>query len=973
MAIQFARLQYVQRSKGQSSCQKAAYNGRAEIHDLRQDKKFDFSNRGDSVYHAVMLPEGVSEKYNDISVLWNTVEVVEFRSDSQVAKEMVLALPNDAVITMQDRIALTRSFLKKHFVDKGIICQVDIHAPHKEGNESKRKTGTTHEDSENWHAHVLMPTRRCNDEIFGLKATDLDVDIRKGRVISTDKQWGSLWADHQNEYFKENEKDLVVDPIGIIPQAYIKTRCKTPYLKSQQRASLQENRRQAQEVELVMQHLLENASDFEKVDVERFAAKHIPNEIDRQNFFGRFWSSDALVLVGEDRYTSKIVLREEQKLIRMADRLANKARYVVTPNYQIDLNAAQKQAVEYVCAGPNLTCIEGRAGTGKSRALCAIRETYEADGKVVRGLAPTSSVANAMKKDDGFAYAANIKKFLFSHNNSKIDMRLGNEVWLVDEAAMVANHVMGELLGTAWKCGAKVVLVGDDKQLPALGRGGAFKACVERFDSRSIDTIIRQRDNTCREIVEKISEGKTTEALFRMAEIGAWTHCRTEQDAVRGLMNAWYENYNKNHNDSFVILDYRNQFVKVFNDNVHTILRLRGDIGPEEVTVRTERYGFCEFSEGEKIIFRSNDTALGVHNGQEGILMSAKKDQFVVRVDDELDITFNPQKYNDFQAGHAITMHCGQGKTVDHSFALHSPHVTQNLFYVANSRHRLSSQYFSCGDRQQVCTDIARVDQQELCPESLTEERRTWLGALVIGIVDHFSKNHEFYNLDRINYREKGLLITKYHEDDRYNERLEGYRTLYTKDQKHWPDLEGQNILMASVHRDLEPLLRAQGVGQCILLDAERKNSQLIGPYDRFHNFYQEHRTELRENNITETQLRVRLFALEQQFKETPHVATEMAQSKAYAQLMDHETSIRPELSKIHNEHVTTQMIYHLEKTGNLPNDKELWHIQQRVYSAIQQFGQHQHDKIFEASIDRESQKQIQFIKQRDIQMQMEM
>ena len=110
MAIQFARLQYVKRSQGQSACHKAAYNGRFSLYDHRLEKGFDYSNKTDGVYHTILLPEGVCESYRDPKTLWNTIEAVENRRDAQVAKEMVLALPDDAKVSLKDKIALAHSF-----------------------------------------------------------------------------------------------------------------------------------------------------------------------------------------------------------------------------------------------------------------------------------------------------------------------------------------------------------------------------------------------------------------------------------------------------------------------------------------------------------------------------------------------------------------------------------------------------------------------------------------------------------------------------------------------------------------------------------------------------------------------------------------------------------------------------------------------------------------------------------------------
>lgn len=59
---------------------------------------------------------------------------------------MVIALPDDKQITLEDKIELAQRFLKENFVDKGLAVQLDIHSPH--------------ENERNWHAHALITTRR---------------------------------------------------------------------------------------------------------------------------------------------------------------------------------------------------------------------------------------------------------------------------------------------------------------------------------------------------------------------------------------------------------------------------------------------------------------------------------------------------------------------------------------------------------------------------------------------------------------------------------------------------------------------------------------------------------------------------------------------------------------------------------------------------------------------------------------------
>ncbi len=971
MAIQFARLQYVKRSKGQSSCHKSAYNARENIYDFRRDRAFNFSNRGDSAYSAVMLPEGVSERYEDISELWNVIESIEVREDAQVAKEMVLALPDDTVVTLEDKIAMTRGFLKEHFVDKGIICQVDIHEPH--GNKKDKD-----HNAENWHAHVLMPTRRCEGEIFGLKARDLDVDVRKGLVLSTDKQWGVLWANYQNAYFKENGIELTVDPIGAVPEIHLGPRRMRNQVRNRvsQNEDLQkENAYQAQDERLVLQKLLARESVFNKKSVELFIDKHVPEEC-REDFLGRFWSSKEIVLVGEDCYTSRTVLLEEQRMMRIADRLYHKTGFSKDIRdlnvhgeyeaYTAGLSDEQKFVFEHICSGNNLSLISGRAGTGKSRVLCALRDCYQDQGMTVRGLAPTSAVADDMRQK-GFTYASNLHSFVFrEYHTHALNIQYGKEVWMIDEATMIPNPLMGEILQKAWRYNAKLVLVGDERQLHAIDRGGAFKAFRERFDFVSLESVVRQEHEVQRVISEEIGRGHIKEALAHMSEIGSWIHHSQESEAMQAMMNKWYEDYRQHPFDSFMILEYRNEFVREFNSHVHSILRARGEVGQEDILIYTARHGYAEFGVGDSIVFRSNDKAHGIFNGQRGVLIAASDNEFTVRIDDEKDITFDPQEYSDFQHGYAGTIHSSQGLTFDHVYVLHSAHMTQNLFYVANSRHRLSCYYFSHGDQNKVHQQIMRRDSKAICPEVINDDGASpyWLSNIITTLKDYMLTNHEFYaNNDRY-YVQEGVLISNKWE----KEYLAGYRTLYVEDCANWPDLEGVSVRMVSKHKHLEAFLREQGVAECILIDGSRDESQLIGPYDRFYDLYIEYRTsevyQKSDYDVSEMQFRLRLFALEKRYEEAPGSASEMERSRAYAEFICHEMQAKPGLLKEYGEHMTNKIIYHLEKTGTMPTAEVLQSMQERVQGVQQVCYDHQVDEIFIMSLEKEEQKQVQFMRQ---------
>ncbi len=93
-------------------------------------------------------------------------------------------------MTLDHRIELTRRFVETHFVSKGLAAQFDIHEPH--------------EEEKNWHAHVLLPTRRFTEDglKFGEKARDLNQEIRKGYVA---EGWdiGESWKECQNRFLRK--------------------------------------------------------------------------------------------------------------------------------------------------------------------------------------------------------------------------------------------------------------------------------------------------------------------------------------------------------------------------------------------------------------------------------------------------------------------------------------------------------------------------------------------------------------------------------------------------------------------------------------------------------------------------------------------------------------------------------------------------------------------------------------------------
>ena len=527
----------------------AAYNAREAIHAERTGALYYFKHRDAPEHHEVLLPEGAGAKLADAAVLWNAAEAAERRKDAQLAREIVLALPANAELTMDDRIELARRFAIENFVSKGLAVQLDVHAPHAGDSESERA---------NWHAHLLITTRRVEGEGFAAKkARDLEPEIKRigGRaVVSEGEAWGEVWRALQNRYFAEQGLDIRVDVRSAVAQAHIgPIRMRAADAEANGRADeiARANAKAARDPDQVLATLTRNNATFSERDLERHLAKHIGDTVERQAVKGRVLGhSEVLPLHDREsgetvgRFTTKTVRAQERQALADAAEVAAAGAGRVSARAKAEalesraLRADQLAAFKHAIGAGGLKIVEGRAGTGKSFTLAAIREAHERSGHEVIGLAPTNAVAQDLRGDGGFARAGTVHSELFRIKNGLTTWSRGTVV-IVDEAAMLDSRVMGELFAEAKRAEAKLILAGDDRQLASIERGGLFAELRQRHGSVAITEVTRQKVDWQRQAARDLAEGRFEEALRAFAREKAITWTAKQDEARAALVAAW--------------------------------------------------------------------------------------------------------------------------------------------------------------------------------------------------------------------------------------------------------------------------------------------------------------------------------------------------------------------------------------------------------------------------------------------------
>ncbi len=480
----------------------------------------------------------------------------------------------------------------------------------------------------------------------------------------------------------------------------------------------------------VLAQITKQGATFTERDLDRILAKEIKEIGMRTEFARKILAIPDVVPLSDEsdgetcRFSTRSILDAEGYVLRAAQGLTrqrdhNIGRRIIASvlsrlAFQ-GMTGEQRQAMHHALGPDGLAIIDGRAGTGKSFTLAAIREAYEASGCQVIGLAPTNAVAQDMARD-GFRCAGTIHSELFALNN-------GRTVWtprtviVLDEAAMVDTKLMAMVTAHAFHAGAKLILVGDDRQLSSIDHGGMFGALKERYGAAQLTSVRRQVKDDDRRATELMAEGNFHEALERYEAKGA-IHWTASQDAARAaLVRRWAEDTAQDPERSRFVFAYTNLDVDDLNRDLRQVRQARGELG--EAHEFETKHGRHAFAVGDRLQFTGTNKPLGIFNGNAGIIELIESEEITVRLDgsDSRRLSFDATAFAEYRHGYAGTIYKGQGRTIDQTYLYHSAHWRSAASYVALSRHRQKTELF-------VARDVARDLNQLARQMGRVEERR---------------------------------------------------------------------------------------------------------------------------------------------------------------------------------------------------------------------------------------------------------
>ena len=221
--------------------------------------------------------------------------------------------------------------------------------------------------------------------------------------------------------------------------------------------------------------------------------------------------------------TTDEAIKEERDL-RDATRNGKDRYQAAHSNYKIkneQLTGEQENAVQHVLTSRDfITVVSGGAGTGKTWSIKEVAQGMQEKGIAFGAFAPSSAASRQVQREDGFENATTIAELLQSQ---KLQESVKNGFIWLDEAGMVGNKTMNQVISVAKSQNARILLTGDTKQHGSVERGDALRI-IQKFGGvkpAEISKIQRQKNTDYRSAVKDISSGKMVQGLEALDQMGA--------------------------------------------------------------------------------------------------------------------------------------------------------------------------------------------------------------------------------------------------------------------------------------------------------------------------------------------------------------------------------------------------------------------------------------------------------------------
>ena len=344
----------------------------------------------------------------------------------------------------------------------------------------------------------------------------------------------------------------------------------------------------------------------------------------------------------------------------------------------ITYNTEQKNAIKSIFED-NIVIITGGPGTGKTTIIKGIINLYknvykyseDALNMKLALIAPTGRASKRMSETTGYGSSTIHRYLKWNKDNNTFGInefnKTNEELIIVDETSMIDTVLFDSLLKGIRK-NIKLVLVGDEHQLPSVSPGLVLNDLINsnKFNHIKLNNIYRQSKNSYIPVLASEIKNKNVTDYLDKKDDYNFIECNTRsiKDLIVDIANKSINKGLDENNIQILAPMYKGE---IGIDNLNIILQ--NIFNPHSNHLKEVIIGPIIYRVNDKVLNLVNDVDKGIYNGDIGFIydidINSKSDFIKVNFDNNI-VSFKKEELSSIKHAYAITIHKAQGSEFDH-------------------------------------------------------------------------------------------------------------------------------------------------------------------------------------------------------------------------------------------------------------------------------------------------------------------
>ena len=393
------------------------------------------------------------------------------------------------------------------------------------------------------------------------------------------------------------------------------------------------------------------------------------------------------IIIKKDKYYLKEYYDAEINIVKRLKEINKKEEFnkdidkhikKLEQDFDITYNEEQKESIKSVLTN-NLVIITGGPGTGKTTIIKGILNLYKNVYKLndtgllnkVALIAPTGRASKRMSETTNFG-ASTIHRYLkWNKENNTFGInefnKTNEELIIIDETSMIDTILFDSLL-KGIRRDVKLILVGDESQLPSVSPGLILNDLINTglFKTIKLNNIYRQSNNSYIPILANEIKTKNLTSFLEKKDDYNFIECniRDIKSIICNIAKKSIEKGLDENNIQVLAPMYKGEIgIDNLNINLQTIFNPHND-SLNEVSI-----GNITYRINDKVLNLVNDVDKGIYNGDIGYIIDIdinSKNDFI-RIDFDTNIvSFKRDELSSIRHAYAISVHKAQGSEFDH-------------------------------------------------------------------------------------------------------------------------------------------------------------------------------------------------------------------------------------------------------------------------------------------------------------------